>query len=295
MKLVGPLLILFAFGLYGFIAYSFFAFIVPYEPWPAWQRTLLSLVGIFLLANIIYNYLGAIFTDPGSPPEYGGTEMEEGAGMGGLGDEVKQCQKCSRLKPARCHHCSVCNRCVLKMDHHCPWVNNCVGFHNYRYFWLFLVYLAMGCTFVIATVARAFYVAIFTPRQSEFPFFGRQCVALTFVICCAIELAMCVLATFHVYLALTNQTTLEFQLNLHTRARARWNGVNFRNPYDLGRKRNMQQVFGPSRFPIWMMPYLAEPPEGDGLSFRALGKPAVLRLPQRPKCDRPATHNAAAG
>ena len=54
--------ILFAFGLYGFIAYSFFAFIVPYEPWPAWQRPLLSLVGIFLLANIIYNYLGAIFT-----------------------------------------------------------------------------------------------------------------------------------------------------------------------------------------------------------------------------------------
>lgn len=69
---------------------------------------------------------------------------------------IRFCERCVLIKPDRAHHCSVCGTCVLKMDHHCPWVNNCVGFHNYKFFMLFLAYALLYCMFIVGTTLQYF-------------------------------------------------------------------------------------------------------------------------------------------
>eukprot|EP00418_Pyrodinium_bahamense_P059171 CAMPEP_0179177090 /NCGR_PEP_ID=MMETSP0796-20121207/87574_1 /TAXON_ID=73915 /ORGANISM="Pyrodinium bahamense, Strain pbaha01" /LENGTH=90 /DNA_ID=CAMNT_0020880637 /DNA_START=203 /DNA_END=471 /DNA_ORIENTATION=- len=77
---------------------------------------------------------------------------------------------------------------------------------------------------------------------------SRECILASFLICCTILLALCILGGFHVFLVLTNQTTIEFQSNMEKRLEAWKRWERYRSPYDLGPARNFQQVFGPSRF-----------------------------------------------
>ncbi|XP_014369857.2 palmitoyltransferase ZDHHC16 [Papilio machaon] len=108
-----------------------------------WQRDpyttiFLVLMGNWLLLNIIFHYYKGVTTSPGYPPH--GTMISEAASI---------CKKCISPKPPRTHHCSVCDRCILAMDHHCPWLNNCVGYYNARHFFLYMVYMVAGVSFVI--------------------------------------------------------------------------------------------------------------------------------------------------
>ncbi len=100
---------------------------------------LLVVLGNYLLLNIVFHYWRALWLGPGHPPERALVRQV-----------VSVCKKCVAPRPPRAHHCSVCGRCVLKMDHHCPWINNCVGHLNHRHFFLYMVYMVLGCLFVMA-------------------------------------------------------------------------------------------------------------------------------------------------
>jgi len=284
IKILGPLFILLAFSLFGFVAYTFFTVVVPAmlaEDQPIILVGGLASTGIFLLVNLVYNYAMAICLDAGLPPEFDSAMAAAAANGKGcdaeLGEEPvapRQCTRCCRLKPPRAHHCSVCKRCVLKMDHHCPWINNCVGFNNYRYFCLFLLYLASCCWFVVMVFLEHFIDAIFHPRRSRLRFVDRQCISLSWIIAFCIFIALCLLGGFHVYLVITNQTTIEFHSNSVSKDKAKRKGELWRNPYDLGRRRNFQEVFGPNDFcrGLWLVPYIAKRPLGDGLTFASMSE-----------------------
>lgn len=273
MKLLGPCFICLAHCLIGFVTYTYLVHALPnMDVGGILGEMLVTALGGFFLLNLLFNYWHAMCLDPGLPPDY--KEVLE------LGEESdaprpKQCLKCNRQKPPRTHHCSICNRCVLKMDHHCPWIGNCVGFGNYRYFCLFMFFLTLGCSYIIVVFATCFPDIILHMRgrgRSRGTLEGRECIFMSFMICCSILLALCCLGGFHIFLVLTNQTTIEFQTNLLRWRAARKKGETFRNPYHLGFSRNFQQVFGPNPFcrMQWMMPYLAIPPHGDGIDYPSL-------------------------
>ncbi|KAK6985559.1 palmitoyltransferase [Biomphalaria glabrata] len=184
------------------------------------------------------------------------TASDTGDGM------LQYCFHCRNLKPDRCHHCSRCGMCVLKMDHHCPWVNNCVGFHNYKYFLLFLSYSSFGVIFVIFTSARFIYEFIINARHFGLAsaVSGNVLVILIMLgIHVLVGIALSPLLYLHRDLVAHNVTTLE---------NSRPVGVYGTKPsyktFDMGLQANFVQIFGERKL-YWFFPIFTS--QGDGMTF----------------------------
>eukprot|EP00747_Dinoflagellata_sp_TGD_P066271 gnl/TRDRNA2_/TRDRNA2_154729_c0_seq4.p1 gnl/TRDRNA2_/TRDRNA2_154729_c0~~gnl/TRDRNA2_/TRDRNA2_154729_c0_seq4.p1 ORF type:complete len:302 (-),score=51.46 gnl/TRDRNA2_/TRDRNA2_154729_c0_seq4:771-1676(-) len=219
---------------------------------------------VLLIYHVLFFHLMAAFyqcimTDPGIVPPNWGFYM---------GDETKRrryCKMCNVWKPDRTHHCSICNRCILNMDHHCPWINNCVGFYNRKLFMQLLGYAYLSLITIITTTIpelcrRTFGLAKFTDFMNN----TRYCItsALISVVWCLALLLACTLTNFikfHVKLVLENYTTIE---NLEREEDAK-------SKFDIGRRRNWEQVFGASWW-LWWLPLhtQASRPVGDGVRWR---------------------------
>jgi len=275
LRVLGPVLVLCANGLIGLVAYEWMFFLAPtyIAGFGVVTSAIVYTFALFVLFNILFNYWSCILTRPGFPGDHmaaidADAERIESEGSA---ERHRFCRKCRVPKPARTHHCSVCNRCVMKMDHHCPWVNNCVGFYNYRYFLLFLLYLAAGCALVAVTCLIPLTTGndLFRARNSTLLF--------VFILTCSVLLALGLFLFWHTYLVLTNQTTIEFYMNRFEAIEARRAGRAFQNPFTLGARANFEQVFGLKSTLACTLPSTAKPP-GDGANFPSHPREALYHV-----------------
>ncbi|KAF8644686.1 hypothetical protein AX16_008346 [Volvariella volvacea WC 439] len=188
----------------------------------------------------------------------------------------KWCRKCWAPKPERTHHCSTCGRCVLKMDHHCPWLGGrCVGHRTYPAFVHFLfcitalsIYTAvLSISGLLWSFSNPYSINEVTPIHQLF----------LSAMGCVFALVIGSFFCYHVYLILTNQTTLEHIspfLLLKYLPPLPENGHSLSSPplepeltyaqrrlvkdahgcirrYDVGWKKNVAQVFGCKRKIGW--------------------------------------------
>ncbi|CAO3598381.1 unnamed protein product [Absidia cylindrospora] len=189
----------------------------------------------------------------------------------------RYCQKCKMDKCDRSHHCRSCKRCILKMDHHCPWINNCVGFYNYKFFYLFIVYGSLFCIYVFATTLPPTIDVMKQPM-------GVLAIDFNWLFLCFVSAVFGLFLTpfslFHTRQLCKNRTTIEFYEKANYRlGSTRWRqqrGSGARrqmmdimrskyfNPWDLGMRSNVEQVLGKSPM-TWFIPIGA--PSGNGYYY----------------------------
>lgn len=208
--------------------------------------------------NLLVSFYQCIMTDPGKVPPNWGFYM---------GDETKRrryCKMCNVWKPDRTHHCSICNRCILNMDHHCPWINNCVGFYNRKFFMQLLFYVYTSLSIIILTTIPEVFErvgSLFGPRNDLGTWFyvSTALIVMAFLVAFLLVCTFTNFVRFHIKLVLENYTTIE---NLEKEEGAR-------SKFDIGRRRNWEQVFGSKPW-FWWLPLhtTSSRPIGDGVRWR---------------------------
>lgn len=147
------------------------------------------------------------------------------------------------------------------MDHHCPWIGNCVGFHNHHYFILFLVYLFAGCVYASSMSFYPFILAIDSNKPWPYET-TRSAVVFSFVLAVAVACSLMFLGGWQVFLVISGQTSVEYYIHKDYANTAHAMGRTYRNPHDLGTKKNFQQFFGVNGsgwWFAWLVPGMANP------------------------------------
>ncbi|KAM9372400.1 palmitoyltransferase ZDHHC4 [Phaethornis superciliosus] len=240
--------------------------------WELQFHLLLLLLPYLLLAGNVGCFLLCSRADPGIITKSNHASLVKVYAYDGvLFQKGILCPTCNMEKPARSKHCSFCGVCVHRLDHHCVWLNNCIGALNARYFLLYLCTLtAMAAAITSITAALLSHlvllsgmmhgtyldeqgheqaVEIFFLIQHLFLTFPRIVFMLGFVI--LLTLVLGAYCCFHLYLALTNQTSNEwcksrrYRWSHQQRLQPHDRQVVYKNIYSRGVWMNLKEIFKP--------------------------------------------------
>jgi hypothetical protein len=170
--------------------------------------------------------------------------------------KINLCTSCLRWKLPRTHHCRSCGKCILKMDHHCPWLANCIGFKNYKFFCLVIIY-----GFILSFIVFAlFWETVLNCLYSH----DVDLISTVFVcMCYTFDIGLMsftfYLLNYNFNLVFSNETIIErsdkerYMDNIDND-----NGINISGnyntySYDKGPYKNFTDVFGENPF-LWFIP-----------------------------------------
>ncbi|XP_078741504.1 palmitoyltransferase ZDHHC2-like, partial [Lampetra fluviatilis] len=134
-------------------------------------------------------------------------------------------------------------------------VNNCVGFSNYKFFLLFLLYAALHCILVTFTVLR-YFLRFWTEGLADTQ--ARFHILFLFFVAAMFSVSLVSLLGYHGWLLAINSTTLEaFRAPV-------FRGGGEAEGFGLGLVQNVRQVMGDDPR-LWLLPIFTS--LGDGQSF----------------------------
>lgn len=230
-----------------------------------------AILGSYLLFSIVSNLLATILVDSSvfaedvTPPKDVQISMNAKNSS-----EWRLCISCGFIVPPRSYHCQACNCCILKRDHHCIFAGNCIGFHNHRYFVIFLFFLFISTFY--ASIYNIYFIFVFhydefcnftTIFKLIFPMFMILIDASTLQYYLFISLINIVGALFsgalffyHMNLIMVGKSTSE------------------KSPeFDLGVKENLKIVFGDNMLLTFLCPFVVSKIQHNGVTWTKIDKP----------------------
>jgi hypothetical protein len=255
-----------------FLATVGYFYIIPYQCKSLYSRTLAYVFLTVGLINLIARYVYAVGTNPGTPNSAVYARLKRSRDNEKPEERIKQpsllawtkCRHTGIPKPPRAHFDSVNKQLIINFDHWCPWLFNSVGYGNYRHFVVFIGWVWALTSVGAILTAEAFLEGLKRPRRQA-PEYSEIASTIVFCVCLALGVAVGVLFGWHLYLVLSNQTSVDFLVLAGRRTRV---DPDYPNVFDRGSvKSNLYQVLFSEGGGWWEL-FLPPPP-----FWRPLGEP----------------------